>query len=110
MAQATLSCCCTAIHLEAGPTQRGEKQSGGLFFRPWEIPRNPERGPQDRGLGSGSYGSPCEKGPHLRVQVGAFFFGGLDQPSSAASRSESMVSRACTPPVEVYQTLAWRMK
>ena len=38
MAQATLSCCCAAIHLEAGPAQRGEKQSGGHFFRPWEIP------------------------------------------------------------------------
>ena len=47
MAQATLSCCCAAIHLEAGPAQRGEKQSGGLFFRPWEIPRIPERSPQD---------------------------------------------------------------
>ena len=33
--------------LEAGPAQRGEKQSGGLFFRPWEIPRIPERSPQD---------------------------------------------------------------
>ena len=33
--------------LKADPAQRGEKQSGGLFFRPWEIPRIPERSPQD---------------------------------------------------------------
>ena len=37
---------CVGIE-EAGPAQRGEKQSGGLFFRPWEIPRIPERSPQD---------------------------------------------------------------
>ena len=37
---------CVGIE-KAGPAQRGEKQSGGLFFRPWEIPRIPERSPQD---------------------------------------------------------------
>ena len=37
---------CVGIE-EAGPAQRGEKQSGGLFFRPWEIPRIPERSSQD---------------------------------------------------------------
>ena len=37
---------CVGIE-KADPAQRGEKQSGGLFFRPWEIPRIPERSPQD---------------------------------------------------------------
>ena len=32
---------------KAAPAKQGKKVSGGHSFRPWEIPRIPERSPQD---------------------------------------------------------------
>ena len=71
MAQATLSCCCAAIHLEGDRAKRGKKVSGGHFFSPWESPRSSERIPQGCGRSSGiAEGDSNASNPTRRGRVG----------------------------------------